>query len=424
MRRLWLLLDLNDIELQARYIRSEANEPSGASTRSTGSRRRSQRSYRGTTPSGGMRWRTYDWSGESNWINPPWGLLDEVAHKLREEGAGGMVVAPYWPGQSQFRELEAIAVIMPRRRDLSAPSRLGGSELLGASSWDAVMFQIPVRPYGPKSEKFKDFCKGEGREWLPASEDTVRLYLAMLLGRGGIQATSLQPCLSAINNYPEDMGLPGPAKGRSVSRAVKGMARLQVAASEATGVTVTERTWLPARHACARPATGTSLQQENVLMNEDCVTVVLTREKGRNHKLKKRQLSIPWWGVERLRELLELWTRCKNEAWRRSDTDLGNEWLQRALGSVGCVPPEGGHFSAHSTRKGATTCARAVRVVMEKRARNVVNGALLSNRYTTICIRAGMEADATVPGGAEALRAKLSYIEEKMIVHGDGRAGD
>ncbi|KAK3287610.1 hypothetical protein CYMTET_4891 [Cymbomonas tetramitiformis] len=113
------------------------------------------------------------------------------------------------------------------------------------------------------------------------------------------------------------------------------MTRLQVAASEATGVIVTERTWLPAKHvrtvhdaaltlepedqdqirwlqACTyvmlafvsfgRPATGTSLQQENVLMDEDGVTVVLNREKGKNHKLKKRQLSIPWWGVERLRE--------------------------------------------------------------------------------------------------------------------------
>eukprot|EP00854_Cymbomonas_tetramitiformis_P009225 gene9224-biopygen9400 len=127
-------------------------------------------------------------------------------------------------------------------------------------------------------------------------------------------------------------------------------------------------------------------------MDEEGVTVVLTREKGRNHKLKKRHLSIPRWGVERLRELQELWTRCWDRArcraspgwtppigvpdsfWRLpgdracspgSDTDLGNEWLQRALGSVGCVPPEGGHFSAHSTRKGATTCARAVVVVME-----------------------------------------------------------
>ncbi|KAK3237127.1 hypothetical protein CYMTET_52793 [Cymbomonas tetramitiformis] len=159
--------------------------------------------------------------------------------------------------------------------------------------------------YGPKSKNFKDFCEGEGREWHPASEETARLYLAMLLGRGGIQATSLQP-----------------------------------------------------------PDTGTSLQQENVLMIEDGETVVLTREKGKNHKLKKRQLSIPWWGVEQLRELLELWTRCRDEAWRGASP--GWNPPIGALGSVGCVPPEGGHFSAHSTRKGATTCARAVGVVMEK----------------------------------------------------------
>eukprot|EP00854_Cymbomonas_tetramitiformis_P008950 gene8949-biopygen9116 len=52
---------------------------------------------------------TYDWQGENNWVNPPWALLDEVAHKLREEGAAATVVAPYWPGQSWFRELEALA---------------------------------------------------------------------------------------------------------------------------------------------------------------------------------------------------------------------------------------------------------------------------------------------------------------------------
>ena len=82
-------------------------------------------------------------------MNPPWALLDEVAHKLREEGAAATVVAPYWPGQSWFRELEALAtevVIMPRRRDLFTPSRLGGSELLGPSKWDAVMFFIQASP--------------------------------------------------------------------------------------------------------------------------------------------------------------------------------------------------------------------------------------------------------------------------------------
>eukprot|EP00854_Cymbomonas_tetramitiformis_P009401 gene9400-biopygen9588 len=50
----------------------------------------------------------YDGRGENNWVNPPWALLDEVAHKLRAEGAAATVVAPYWPAQSWFRELEAL----------------------------------------------------------------------------------------------------------------------------------------------------------------------------------------------------------------------------------------------------------------------------------------------------------------------------
>ncbi|KAK3251522.1 hypothetical protein CYMTET_39141 [Cymbomonas tetramitiformis] len=44
----------------------------------------------------------------------------------------------------------------------------------------------------------------------------------------------MQPYLPAINNYHEDMGFPGPSKGGAVSRAVKGMSRLQVQAADAT----------------------------------------------------------------------------------------------------------------------------------------------------------------------------------------------
>ncbi|KAK3262833.1 hypothetical protein CYMTET_28331 [Cymbomonas tetramitiformis] len=69
MRCLWTLLNLNDIELQAS----------------------------GGTHCEGVDLLAYDLCGENNWINPLGGLLDEVAHKLREEGAGGTVVAPYWP---------------------------------------------------------------------------------------------------------------------------------------------------------------------------------------------------------------------------------------------------------------------------------------------------------------------------------------
>ncbi|KAK3233100.1 hypothetical protein CYMTET_56585 [Cymbomonas tetramitiformis] len=180
MRRLWLLLDLHDIELQARYIRSEANVWADNLSRCedlddwrlnrdwfvwankqwgpyTVDRFASEISAQ--LPRYYAAWKdpkcegvdslTYDWRGENNWVNPPWALLDEVAHKLREEGAAATVVAPYWPGQSWFRELEALAtevVIMPRRRDLFTPSRLGGSELLGPSKWDAVMFFIEARP--------------------------------------------------------------------------------------------------------------------------------------------------------------------------------------------------------------------------------------------------------------------------------------
>ncbi|KAK3252726.1 hypothetical protein CYMTET_37992 [Cymbomonas tetramitiformis] len=126
MQRLWLLLDLYDIELQARYIRSKANEWADR-----------------------LSSLAYDWRGENNWVNPPWDLLDEVAQKIREEKVVAMVVAPYWPSKSWLRELEQLAdevTILPRRRDLFVPRRLGGSQLMGPSKWVAIMFHILPAP--------------------------------------------------------------------------------------------------------------------------------------------------------------------------------------------------------------------------------------------------------------------------------------
>ncbi|KAK3259604.1 hypothetical protein CYMTET_31407 [Cymbomonas tetramitiformis] len=118
MRRLWLLLDLHDIELQARYIRGEANMWADNLSRCedlddwrlnrdwfvwankqwgpyTVDRFASEISAQ--LPRYYAAWKdprcegvdslTYDWRGENNWVNRPWALLDEVAHKLREEGA-------------------------------------------------------------------------------------------------------------------------------------------------------------------------------------------------------------------------------------------------------------------------------------------------------------------------------------------------
>eukprot|EP00854_Cymbomonas_tetramitiformis_P034610 gene34610-biopygen34373 len=108
MRKLWLLLDLHDIELQARYICSEANEWADRLSRDKdlddwrinkkwfkyaeeqwgehsvdrfASEISAQlpRSYSAWHDPGyeGVESLAYDWRGEHNWVNPPWGLLDE-----------------------------------------------------------------------------------------------------------------------------------------------------------------------------------------------------------------------------------------------------------------------------------------------------------------------------------------------------------
>ena len=107
---------------------------------------------------------------------------------------------------------------------------LGDSSLteLAVQMQGAALGDKTVGNYRPKARAFVTFCEAEGRQWLPAAEATVRLYIAHMLDKGTVQASNMQPYLSAINNYHEDMGFPGPAKGRAVSRAVKGMARLQV----------------------------------------------------------------------------------------------------------------------------------------------------------------------------------------------------
>ncbi|KAK3236515.1 hypothetical protein CYMTET_53350 [Cymbomonas tetramitiformis] len=174
-------------------------------------------------------------------------------------------------------------------------------------------------------------------EWLTVAEDRT-------CPGGGIRASSQQTYLSAINNFHEDRGFEGPAKGRSVTRAVKEMTAMQTAAAEAAGETETERTWLPAKyartvHEAGNTDTGTSLQREHVLMGDDELSVALTREKGKNHQRVKRWLSIPRRRVTRLRELLELWTRSRDEAWRENDPRWKDEaWREN---DPRWKPPEG-----------------------------------------------------------------------------------
>ncbi|KAK3266502.1 hypothetical protein CYMTET_24877 [Cymbomonas tetramitiformis] len=59
-------------------------------------------------------------------------------------------------------------------------------------------------------------------------------------------------------------------------------------------------------------------------------------------------------------------------------------------------------------------------------AHNTVEGvsALLSNRYTMIQLRAGMESDATINGIADALRTNFAFIEEKVYAGTEGLVND
>eukprot|EP00854_Cymbomonas_tetramitiformis_P033441 gene33441-biopygen35590 len=276
-------------------------------------------------------------------------------------------------------------------------SELGESSLteLAVQMEGAALQDTTLGNYRPKAAAFMQFCVAEGRSWLPATEATVRLYIVHVMSKGTIKAASLQPYLSAVNNYHEDMGFDGLAKGRSVSRAVKGMASLQVAAADTQDEEETVRTWLPARHvarvhahglamrptgraemelqrACTyvvfafvtfgRPGTGVSMQKSRIAVADDVISVVLHKEKGRGHVRLKRGLTIPAAGVEGLVQLLEHWQGAR-DGWRQrtsspcgeaEGTNYGrlpweqerltsaqaNGWVQLALGTLKCLPPE------------------------------------------------------------------------------------
>ena len=180
LRKLWFVCNTNNIDLRPQYIRSSANvwadqlsrdldledwrlnpeefrrkdsEWGGATGHTvdrfasmTSAQLRRYYSLHRDPHCEGTHSLRHDWSGEMNWVNPPWELLPQVAQKLREEGATATVVAPYWPATDWFRELWALAAeveIVPPRRDFYLPTRLGASEALGPAKWSSIFFRIP-----------------------------------------------------------------------------------------------------------------------------------------------------------------------------------------------------------------------------------------------------------------------------------------
>ena len=88
------------------------------------------------------------WRQESNWCNPPWELLSDLAAKIRQSGAGATVVAPYWPQQPWFPLLSDLAseiIKFPPCYDLFSPWRQPGHEGVGPAAWNVVVFRCPPR---------------------------------------------------------------------------------------------------------------------------------------------------------------------------------------------------------------------------------------------------------------------------------------
>jgi len=176
LRQLWLLLDLNDISLSVRYIRSEANVWADALSRErdteewklnplvfsllqrkfgphTVDRFASQLSAQ--LPRYNSRWMDpqsegvdalqRSWIGENNYVNPPWTLLDQVAQKLAERPVPCTVVAPHWPEKDWHVVLSSLArevLVFPSWHDMYFPARLGASDPVGAPGWPTVIFRL------------------------------------------------------------------------------------------------------------------------------------------------------------------------------------------------------------------------------------------------------------------------------------------
>ena len=175
LRRLWWVLDSNNVSLQAAYVPSAAN-PADAPSRMTdrddyqldpavfawldslfgphtvdrfatsnNAQLRRFNSQFADPLTEAVDAFAQDWAGEVNWLNPPFDarLLLRVAQKIRWDRARATVIVPHWPAQPWYREFAAQAqgiLHLPARHGLFRP----GSTGLPAPPprWDVTAFII------------------------------------------------------------------------------------------------------------------------------------------------------------------------------------------------------------------------------------------------------------------------------------------
>ncbi|KAK3266141.1 hypothetical protein CYMTET_25214 [Cymbomonas tetramitiformis] len=292
MRRLWLLLDLNDIELQARYIRSEANEWADRLSRDKDldDRRLNRRWFDWAD----MEWHKHNvdcFASEistqlpryyAQWYDPGCEGVDSLAYSWLVE-VNWPIDNAWYPGKVGDTDEHSMTRVTYDDGDV---------EIL-----DMHTEQYRVIPPA-KGERVDEWDTALEGRWRKA---TVRLYIVHVTSKGTIKAASLQPYLSAVNNYHEDMGFDG------AEMELQRACTYAVFAFDMVG----------------RPDTGVSMQKSRIAVADGNISVVLHKEKGRRHVRLKRRLTIPAAGVKGLVQLLEHWQGAKDGGWQRTSSPCG-----------------------------------------------------------------------------------------------------
>ena len=181
LRKLWHIMDENDITIRPRYIQSAANiwadrlslELDDADWRLHPRLfRQLDKQYQHTIdrfasgenaqlPRFNSRWlepRTEavdclrlpdsQWRAENNFCHPPWDLLDDLVLKLQRSGAAATVVAPLWPDRSWHQLLTEMASeirVYPPSPELYQHRAVRVHAGLGPARWSVVVFRLPCR---------------------------------------------------------------------------------------------------------------------------------------------------------------------------------------------------------------------------------------------------------------------------------------
>jgi hypothetical protein len=180
LRRLWYLLDTLDVTLLPRYIRSSDNWWADSLSRTLD--RGDWRLRRSLFLSLDSEWGPHsidrfatrlntqlprynsawldpgtegldafaqtNWQREHNWCNPPWDLLPRLAHLLEMTGAAATVIAPCWPAQPWYQQLQAMACDIRHvasEAGLFSPGQLNSSASIAPPAWSVTCFRIPAR---------------------------------------------------------------------------------------------------------------------------------------------------------------------------------------------------------------------------------------------------------------------------------------